>query len=96
MPPASVESIEPPWHSYGAYRGARLLHLDLKAHGGPDVLLRVAAGADVVLESFRPGVAVRLGVGYDRVRAANDRIIYCSLTGYGQSGACTRRSLAMT
>lgn len=86
VPPEHVAQIDPPWHSYGAYRGTRLLRIDLKAPDAPATLLRVAARADVVIESFRPGVADRLGVGYSRVRAANGRIIYCALTGYGQTG----------
>lgn len=86
VPPEHVVRIDPPWHSYGAYRGVRQLRLDLKAPNGPAPQLRVAARADVVIESFRPGVADRLGIGYDSVRAANDRIIYCALTGYGQGG----------
>ena len=52
----------------------------------------MAAGADVIIESFRPGVADRLGVGYSSVRAANERIIYCALTGYGQSGPYAPRA----
>jgi alpha-methylacyl-CoA racemase len=50
------------------------------------VFLRLAAGADVVIESFRPGVVDRLGVGYDAVRARNRGIVYCSTTGFGQDG----------
>jgi crotonobetainyl-CoA:carnitine CoA-transferase CaiB-like acyl-CoA transferase len=86
VPPPTVSRIDPPWHSYGAYRGAQLLHLDLKADAGPDVLARVAAHADVLIESFRPGVADRLGIGYGRLSALHPGIIYCSLTGYGQTG----------
>jgi alpha-methylacyl-CoA racemase len=86
VPPPQVSRIEPPWHSYGAYRGARQLRLDLKAALGPATFVRVAAHADVVIESFRPGVADRLGIGYRQVSAANPAIVYCALTGYGQSG----------
>jgi alpha-methylacyl-CoA racemase len=86
VPPEHVTQIHPPWHSYGAYRGAMQLRLNLKSPGGPPALLRVASRVDVIIESFRPGVANRLGIGYDRVRAANERIVYCALTGYGQTG----------
>jgi alpha-methylacyl-CoA racemase len=86
VPPPHVARIEPPWHSYGAYRGARQLRLDLKAAQGPATFVRVASRADVVIESFRPGVADRLGIGYGRVSAAHPGIIYCALTGYGQTG----------
>ena len=92
VPPEHVVGIQPPWHSYGAYRGARQLRLDLKSPNGPSTFLRVAAGADVIVESFRPGVADRLGVGYRSVRAANERIVYCALTGYGQSGPYAPRA----
>jgi alpha-methylacyl-CoA racemase len=67
-------------------RNKRSLALDLKAEGGPGVLRRLARRFDVVLESFRPGVLDELGVGYAALRAENPRIIYCSLTGYGQTG----------
>jgi alpha-methylacyl-CoA racemase len=60
--------------------------LDLKAPAGVDAFLRLAARADVVIESFRPGVMGRLGIGYDAVKAVNPRVVYCSTTGYGQDG----------
>ena len=60
--------------------------VDLQAENGRDAFLRLAAKADVVIESFRPGVVDRLGVGYEAVRALNPGIVYCSTTGYGQTG----------
>src|SRR5207249_10758777 len=51
-----------------------------------DVFLRLAAEADVVLEGFRPGVAARLGIDYPTLAAANPRLVYCAITGYGQDG----------
>ena len=65
-------------------RGKRSIRLDLKSDGGRDALLRLAEGADVVLESFRPGVLDRLGCGYGALRERNPRIVYCAITGYGQ------------
>jgi alpha-methylacyl-CoA racemase len=80
------DSFEAPASSYGAGRGVRRLRLDLAEPDGRDVLLRLADGADVVIESFRPGVADRLGVGPRTVRARNPRLVYCSVSGYGRSG----------
>jgi alpha-methylacyl-CoA racemase len=67
-------------------RGKRSVTLDLKSPEGPDVLTRLAAGAHAVVESFRPGVAERLGIGYRTLSERNRRIVYCALTGYGQDG----------
>ena len=67
-------------------RGKRHVSLDLKRSEGREVFLSLARGADVVLEGFRPGVTDRLGIGYEALRAVNPRIVYCSLTGYGQTG----------
>jgi len=67
-------------------RGKRSVRLDLKSAGGREALTRLAARADVLLESFRPGVMDRLGVGYERLRERNPRLVWCSLTGYGQEG----------
>lgn len=67
-------------------RGKKSVTLDLKTPEGRDLFLRLAATADAVIEQFRPGVVRRLGIDYDAVRAANPKITYVSLTGYGQSG----------
>jgi len=58
----------------------------LKVRGARDVLLRLVREHDVLLESFRPGVLDRLGVGYERLREENPRLVYCAITGYGQEG----------
>ena len=65
-------------------RGKRSLRLDLKREEGRDVLLRLVRGHDVLLESFRPGVLDRLGLGYERLRAENPGLVYCAITGYGR------------
>lgn len=67
-------------------RNKQGLSLDLKKPEGVEVFLRLAGEADVIVESFRPGVVDKLGIGYARVRALNPRITYCSISGYGQDG----------
>ncbi|MGH2853498.1 MAG: CaiB/BaiF CoA transferase family protein [Solirubrobacteraceae bacterium] len=67
-------------------RNKRSIRLDLKHERGREVLLRLVEEHDVVLESFRPGVLDRLGVGYERMREVNPGIVYCAISGYGQSG----------
>ena len=67
-------------------RNKRGMRLDLKQQAGVEVFLRLARDADVIVESFRPGVVDKLGVGYTAVRAVNPRIVYCAITGYGQEG----------
>ena len=66
--------------------GKKSIAIDLKQHAGTKLLLDLAAKADVLIEGFRPGVMARLSLDYDRLRAANPRLIYVSLTGYGQTG----------
>jgi alpha-methylacyl-CoA racemase len=67
-------------------RNKRSIRLDLKSEGGREALLALVRDADVVLESFRPGVLDRLGVGYERMREENQAIVYCAISGYGQTG----------
>jgi alpha-methylacyl-CoA racemase len=73
-------------------RGKRSVRLDLKQEGGREALLRLVADYDVVLDGFRPGVLDKLGVGYERLREANPRIVYCAITGYGQDGPYAQRA----
>jgi crotonobetainyl-CoA:carnitine CoA-transferase CaiB-like acyl-CoA transferase len=67
-------------------RGKRSLALDLKSAAGREAFLRMAERADVVVESFRPGVLDKLGVGWAALSAKNPRLILCSISGYGQTG----------
>jgi formyl-CoA transferase len=67
-------------------RNKQSLLLDLRQPAGRDAFLRLADTADVVVENLRPGTVDRLGIGYDAVRARNPRIVYCSLSGFGQDG----------
>jgi crotonobetainyl-CoA:carnitine CoA-transferase CaiB-like acyl-CoA transferase len=73
-------------------RGKRSIRLNLKEEAGREVLLRLVREHDVLLESFRPGVMDRLGVGYERLREENPGLVYCAITGYGQDGPYTARS----
>jgi alpha-methylacyl-CoA racemase len=73
-------------------RGKRSVRIDLKSDSGREVLLRLVRGADVLLESFRPGVMERLGVGWERLREENPRLVYCAITGYGQEGPLAGRA----
>ena len=68
------------------YRNKRHMTLNLKSEAGRRVFFKMAETADIVLEGFRPGVTRRLGVDYEAVSAVNPKIIYCSITGYGQTG----------
>jgi alpha-methylacyl-CoA racemase len=73
-------------------RGKRSIRIDLKSEAGREAFLRLARDYDVVLESFRPGVLDRLGVGYERLRQENPGLVYCAITGYGQTGPNTERA----
>src|SRR5438270_9611358 len=83
--PAGLQ-IEPPFYAYSAHRGMERVSVDLKSNEGKEEFLQLVDDADVVIESFRPGVADRLGIGYDALNGRNPGIVYCSTTGYGQDG----------
>ncbi|MBI4245659.1 MAG: CoA transferase [Candidatus Rokubacteria bacterium] len=72
-------------------RNKRSLTLDLKAREGREIARRLAARADVVLENWRPGTAARLGLGSEDVAALNPRLVYCSISGFGQTGPYAAR-----
>ena len=93
--PPFYEGVEPSAGSalfLSLNRGKRSIRVDLKSREGKKVLLRLARTADVLVESFRPGVLERLGVGYERLRVENPRLVYCAITGYGQEGPGRERS----
>jgi alpha-methylacyl-CoA racemase len=73
-------------------RNKRSIRVNLKEADGREVLLRLAREYDVLLESFRPGVLDRLGVGYERLREENPGLVYCAISGYGQDGPYVQRS----
>lgn len=83
--PAGLQ-IEPPFYAYSAHRGMDRVGIDLKSVEGLAEFLSLADSADVVIESFRPGVVGRLGIGYDDLKARKPSIVYCSTSGYGQDG----------
>jgi alpha-methylacyl-CoA racemase len=66
--------------------GKKSVSLNLKAPAGRELFLRLAATAGVVVESFRPGTVDRLGIGYPAVKSVNPRVVYCSISGFGQDG----------
>jgi alpha-methylacyl-CoA racemase len=87
--PPAYDGVEPSAASalfLSLNRGKRSIRLNLKVREGRDVLLRLVREHDVLLESFRPGVLDRLGVGYERLREVNPGLVYCAITGYGQEG----------
>jgi len=67
-------------------RGKRETRLDLKSEAGRTVLRALAGEADVLIESFRPGVMARLGIDYEMLRVINPKLVYCAITGYGSTG----------
>jgi alpha-methylacyl-CoA racemase len=79
-------------HFRAVNRGKRSVIINLKAAGGPELLKRLAQNADVLVEGFRPGVMARLGCDYAALRAANPRLVYCSLSGWGADGPYAQRS----
>ena len=72
--------------------GKRAICLDLKKTAGRDLALTLAAQSDVVIENFRPGVMSRLGLDYETVRAVKPDVVYCSISGYGQTGPDAERA----
>jgi len=85
-PKHGAAQITPPFYAYAGHRGMQRVLLDLKTPAGTAAFLRLATTADVVIESFRPGVVDRLGIGPDAVHAVNPGAVYCSTSGYGQTG----------
>src|SRR5207253_11339048 len=67
-------------------RGKRSITLNLKDPAGAGLLRALAGRFDVLVESFRPGVMDRLGIGYETLATGNDGLVYCAITGYGQDG----------
>jgi alpha-methylacyl-CoA racemase len=92
MPPMTDDGIGKIFDAVN--RGKRSVTIDLKTDDGQDAFYRLIdeADVDVVFESFRPGVTERLGIDYDSIRERNPSIVYCSLSGYGQTGPLSERA----
>jgi alpha-methylacyl-CoA racemase len=90
VPTADATPIVPQYFAYSGHRGMRRVLVDLKDDEGREAFLSLAAAADVVVESFRPGVVDRLGVGYMAVSERNPGVVYCSTSGYGQDGPASQ------
>ncbi len=91
-----TRTLGPPLAGFSAYfrntqRGKLSLRVNLKTQAGVDIFLQLAAESDVIIDSFRPGVVDRLGIGYEAVRARNPAIVYCALSAFGQDGALAGR-----
>lgn len=86
VPGRGQAAVAPHFHAYAGGRGTRRVQVDVRDAAGRDAFLDLAGRADVVVESFRPGVVDRLGIGYEDVRARNAGIVYVSTSGYGQHG----------
>ena len=86
VPTSDVQPIVPQYFAYSGHRGMRRAQFDLRDAGGKEAFLALASTTDVVVESFRPGVVDRLGIGYEDVAARNRGVVYCSTSGYGQNG----------
>jgi alpha-methylacyl-CoA racemase len=86
VPRAGAVQIVPPYYAYSGNRGMQRALFDLKSDGGREAFLALAERSDVIIESFRPGVVDRLGIGFEQVSARNPGIVYCSTSGFGQTG----------
>src|SRR5207249_8276233 len=82
--PGAVRGDSPSFNAVN--RGKRSVVIDLKMKEGRDVLTRLARSSDILIENYRPGVMTALGFGYEQVAPLNPRLIYASISGYGQSG----------
>src|SRR5258708_40348067 len=82
--PGAVEGDSPSFNAVN--RGKRSVVLNLKTPGGRQAFVRLARSTDIVIENYRPGVMAVLGLGYPVLSALNPRLVYASISGYGQTG----------
>ncbi len=90
VPNAAGTPVNPAFEATN--RGKRSICIDLKNPRGRELLLDLADAADALIESFRPGVLARLGLGWDALHARNPRLVLCSISGYGQTGPLAQRA----
>ena len=90
VPASGTQPITPPYFAYSGQRGLKRVEIDLKHVDGLAAFRALAATADVIVESFRPGVTDRLGIGFEALSSLNPRLVYCSTSGYGQVGATSQ------
>lgn len=90
--PPFVKGSEDSTYFVSLNRNKRSVSVDFARPEGAAILKRMVANADVLIENFRPGTLARYGLGYESLRAVNPRLIYCSVTGFGQSGPYAGRS----
>ena len=89
VPPVGDDGISPTFSHMNA--GKRNICVDLKADGGPGLVAALADRADVLLENYRPDVMARYGLSYEELSARNPRLVFCSITGFGQTGPWSHR-----
>lgn len=89
VPPVDDDGIGPTFSHMNA--GKRNICVDLKSDGGPEVVAALVDRADVLLENYRPGVMARYGLSYEELSARNPRLVFCSITGFGQTGPWSDR-----
>ena len=86
LAPAAVDNTGCVFADHSFNRGKRNIALDTKTEAGREAVRKLAAEADVYLQNMRPGVAEKMGLGYDDLSALNPRLVYCSISGYGDFG----------
>jgi crotonobetainyl-CoA:carnitine CoA-transferase CaiB-like acyl-CoA transferase len=72
-------------------RNKKSLSVDLKTEGGVEVFKKLVANSDIIIQNFRPGVADRMGIGYEDMKAINNKIIYVSISGFGAKGPYSQK-----
>ena len=82
----ALEDLEESAYFFSVNRGKRSVAIDLRAEEGKEAIRALVRGADVVLENFTPGTMARLGLGYDALSELNPRLVYCAISGFGQTG----------